>query len=931
MDKQFRQMALLLLTWVILVGSLGASLKGTASAFSESASSDSEFARQPDTLLEAGSAGQNFELVGHLGGKAQAVQVVGDYAYVGFGPELAVLDISDPAHIRRIGWIVAAGEVMEITVAGDYAYIAYIDADLNQYVGATGLQIVDIHNPELPVSLSVNELSDCSENESMVIQGNYIYFAFTTCSAYGGIIMPSGTYIDLLDITNPADPVNLDSYRANGLPFVNGIAVLDGWLFALFAEYDHPRMVVFDISSKVSLVETISFHTIPLTFSDQEGIAISDNYAFIAGADNLLQVVDISDPTQPDAVITYTLPGQAKGIYTDTTVAYIVLSSNSVLILDTSDPLNLVYRGTYQTTGLSQDLFMEATTAYSANGVDGFEIFDTAGLTQVGLIKYPQKINDIVFAGDYAYSTANDGFWVLDVSDPRMPFPVAYLETFYPVGSLVLKGNLAFIATPGYGIRILDISDPLQPAYDDFFYMPYNLRQLLLVDNIIYAVAGEDGLYILDISDPHNLHEISSYMRDYGINAVSVSGSYAYLATNDNKLVVLDISSPASLVEIGEFDPANLGVGEGWWGSAVSVQGNLVLFATIEPAPTPLAGYDNGIVWIVDVSKPDHPVQVGTIPTLDYGWAPNRVVLVGRRAYVLYERQGLYLYDVSDLGTLHLLGKYNPSEFTNGMSMAGDKIYLFNHSTFLVRFLDPNLPAFGGSVKHANNQPYPGVLLSAGDLLQEEGTDVRGTYAFRGMDQGTYTITPNLSGFVFSPTSREVSVPPSTFSQNFTILSAPVEISFTPGISTTLRFTDTQRLPSWLDIPSNAYNRPLTLQIIPTVEERAQNYAFAGHAFELNVILNSKQNADFGFNHPLVMTITYSPQDIAVITDSASLALWRWDGAAWQDAAQTCSPASEYIRNPDHYSISVPICLTGIYKLMGLTRQFYLPVISIGD
>ncbi|MBI2918847.1 MAG: hypothetical protein HYY01_12765 [Chloroflexi bacterium] len=42
-------------------------------------------------------------MVGQIGGPTQAVAVQGDYAYVGVGLRLIVLDISNPANPREMG------------------------------------------------------------------------------------------------------------------------------------------------------------------------------------------------------------------------------------------------------------------------------------------------------------------------------------------------------------------------------------------------------------------------------------------------------------------------------------------------------------------------------------------------------------------------------------------------------------------------------------------------------------------------------------------------------------------------------------------------------------------------------------------------------------------------------------------------------------
>ena len=58
----------------------------------------------PDPVAASAAAAAdhpNIEVVGHIGGSAYAVFVAGNYAYVGFGPELAVVDVTDPVHPRH--------------------------------------------------------------------------------------------------------------------------------------------------------------------------------------------------------------------------------------------------------------------------------------------------------------------------------------------------------------------------------------------------------------------------------------------------------------------------------------------------------------------------------------------------------------------------------------------------------------------------------------------------------------------------------------------------------------------------------------------------------------------------------------------------------------------------------------------------------------
>ena len=67
----------------------------------------------------------NVEYVGQIGGITRTVALQGSYAYLGVGPRLIVLDISDPAMPVEIGKTEPfPSSIGGIVVAGSYAYLA---------------------------------------------------------------------------------------------------------------------------------------------------------------------------------------------------------------------------------------------------------------------------------------------------------------------------------------------------------------------------------------------------------------------------------------------------------------------------------------------------------------------------------------------------------------------------------------------------------------------------------------------------------------------------------------------------------------------------------------------------------------------------------------------------------------------------------------
>jgi len=92
--------------------------------------------RSGDRLLTPQQDGKNVVLEGQTGGTTSGVAVSGQYAYIGIGQRLAILDISDPAQPARVGQTdLLPGDVFDVAVVGDYAYVACF---------INGLRIIDI-------------------------------------------------------------------------------------------------------------------------------------------------------------------------------------------------------------------------------------------------------------------------------------------------------------------------------------------------------------------------------------------------------------------------------------------------------------------------------------------------------------------------------------------------------------------------------------------------------------------------------------------------------------------------------------------------------------------------------------------------------------------------------------------------------------------
>ena len=87
------------------------------------------------------------EIVGQVGGAVRAVAVREQYAYIGLGPRLAVLDISDSSRPVFLGQTTLFSDIVQAVVAPLSSIYVYVAA------GSAGLYIIDTSTPTEPVQI----------------------------------------------------------------------------------------------------------------------------------------------------------------------------------------------------------------------------------------------------------------------------------------------------------------------------------------------------------------------------------------------------------------------------------------------------------------------------------------------------------------------------------------------------------------------------------------------------------------------------------------------------------------------------------------------------------------------------------------------------------------------------------------------------------
>jgi hypothetical protein len=126
---------------------------------------------------------------------------------------------------------------------------------------------------------------------------------------------------------------------------------------------------------------------------------------------------------------------------------------------------------------------------------------------------------------------------------------------------IVIKDNLAYVASGKIGLVIYDVSNPSSPKEVSFCDTPGGATGVAVEGDYAYVADGRSGLQIIDIRNPRNPALASSYDTPGWTNGVATSGTYIYLADSGTGLWIfefeLNVTSFSRLVKIKSFSYPN--------------------------------------------------------------------------------------------------------------------------------------------------------------------------------------------------------------------------------------------------------------------------------------------------------------------------------------------------------------------------------------
>ncbi|NGX43298.1 MAG: Serine/threonine-protein kinase StkP [Chlamydiae bacterium] len=276
-------------------------------------------------------------------------------------------------------------------------------------------------------------------------------------------------------------------------------------------------------------------------------VAISGNYAYVADANTGgLQIIDVSNVTNPVRVGWYDTPGEARGVAVSGSYAYVADGNSGLQIIDVSNVTNPVRVDWYDTPGYAEEVVVSGSYAYVADAGFGLQIIDVSNATnpiRVGWYNTPDYARGVAVSGSYAYVADVEGLQIIDVSNITNLVRVGWYNTPGQAFGVAVSGNYAYVADDNVGgLQIIDVSNVANPVRAGWYNTPWTWG-VAVSGSYAYVACAGFGLQIVDVSNVANPVPVNGYDTPDRARDVALFGNHAYVADDDGGgLQIIDIS-----------------------------------------------------------------------------------------------------------------------------------------------------------------------------------------------------------------------------------------------------------------------------------------------------------------------------------------------------------------------------------------------------
>jgi hypothetical protein len=488
-------------------------------------------------------------------GATKAVEIIDTVAYAVSGANgLQLIDVSDPDHpalVRRYNL-----SAQRVQVLG---HLAYVDDWLKS--SPHECRVIDVSDARHPVGV------DALENDCPSLTPDHLVYKTLANT------------LQVYDYSDLHNPILRSTYT---MPWAAHIGYLvDGRVYLV--DNNHNLHIVQLEHNPDNLIVLGSLR-IP---AEVRSVQVIGDRAYITLAHTTLGlidigvlIVDVSNPIDPVSLNSLTTFGYAQDLQIVGNLAYIaggaapsgfaethdVSNGRGLQIVDISDPTNPIATARSPTALPTHGVQVREGTAYLAAGESGLQIVDVTNPVSPTLLGESQVLSDVLdvqVVGNLAYALgcaapgcrAEPGIVrlaILDVSDPAHPAlqgSADFMATrSYQVQTVQVAGSTAYIAAGVDGLKIVDVADPSQPhlagSYASWITdVQVAGQSAYLVQAARTAPCCDIALIVADVSNPAAPAELSRlvfYQDDPSQERLRIAGNFAYVSANG--LAIIDVT-----------------------------------------------------------------------------------------------------------------------------------------------------------------------------------------------------------------------------------------------------------------------------------------------------------------------------------------------------------------------------------------------------
>lgn len=277
---------------------------------------------------------------------ASCVRVIGNYAYVGAGTRLRIMDVSNPSNITELGSCYVDG-ALDIKIANGYAYVVAL---------TSGLKIVDISNPSNPFVVGSLDTPGYANGVDVVANRAYV------CDEAHGL--------HIIDVSTPSAPSFIGNYNSPG--FANRVTVSNG--IAFLADWSGGIRIV-NVNNSTNPYE------LSYIFPAAEARAVVySNSVLYVGGPNMVCAINVANVSSPFELWSYSTEYNGT-VYSVNDMdlngnrLFIAASLAGIRLLDTSNSSSIQEIGYAQTISSTAGIDYSNGRLYVADSSGGLRIF----------------------------------------------------------------------------------------------------------------------------------------------------------------------------------------------------------------------------------------------------------------------------------------------------------------------------------------------------------------------------------------------------------------------------------------------------------------------------------------------------------------------------------------------------------------------------